>query len=136
MLLTRRHFLAAAAATGLAPGSSFAASYPEQELVWLIYQSPGGTIDVSTRIVQPYLEKAGFKVRLEYATGAAGRIARNKLFAAKPDGYTLMTDVHAGGARELRRDRFIDLQMLVDGRHARRPGAADAALPLRIVFDA
>jgi tripartite-type tricarboxylate transporter receptor subunit TctC len=42
------------------------------------------------------MEKAGFKVRLEYATGASGRIARNKLFAAKPDGYTLMTEVAPG----------------------------------------
>jgi tripartite-type tricarboxylate transporter receptor subunit TctC len=64
--------------------------------VWLIYQAPGGTVDVSTRIVQPYMEKAGFKVRLEYATGASGRVARNKLFAAKPDGYTLMTEVAPG----------------------------------------
>jgi len=64
--------------------------------VWLIYQAPGGTVDVSTRIVQPYMEKAGFKVRLEYATGASGRIARNKLFAGKPDGYTMMTEVAPG----------------------------------------
>ena len=74
---------------------SFAA-YPDQELVWLIYQSPGGTVDVSTRIVQPYMEKAGFKIRIEYATGAGGRIARNKLFAAKPDGHTVMTEVAPG----------------------------------------
>jgi tripartite-type tricarboxylate transporter receptor subunit TctC len=94
--LTRRRFLAAAAATTVVPRASFAAGYPEQELVWLIYQAPGGTIDVSTRIVQPYMEKAGFKVRLEYATGASGRVARNKLFAAKPDGYTVMTEVAPG----------------------------------------
>ncbi len=93
--LTRRRFLATAAAASVAPTPSFAA-YPDQELVWLIYQSPGGTVDVSTRIVQPYMEKAGFKVRLEYATGAGGRIARNKLFAAKPDGYTVMTEVAPG----------------------------------------
>jgi len=85
LVLTRRRFLAATAAAGFAPRPGFAAGYPEQELVWLIYQAPGGTVDVSTRIVQPYMEKAGFKVRLEYATGASGRIARNKLFAAKPD---------------------------------------------------
>ena len=29
-------------------------------------------------------------------SGASGRIARNKLFAAKPDGYTLMTEVAPG----------------------------------------
>jgi len=96
MALTRRKLLAATAAAGFVPRASFAAGYPEQELVWLIYQAPGGTIDVSTRIVQPYMEKAGFKVRLEYATGASGRVARNKLFAAKPDGYTVMSEVAPG----------------------------------------
>ena len=72
--------------------------YPNQsqDLVWLIYQAPGGTIDVSTRVLQPYLEKAGFKVKLEYATGAGGRISRNKLFSAKPDGYMGMTEVAPG----------------------------------------
>jgi putative tricarboxylic transport membrane protein len=94
--LTRRELVAAAAATGLAPAIGHAAGYPSQELIWLIYQSPGGTVDVSTRMIQPHLEAAGFKVKLEYATGASGRIARNKLFAAKPDGYTLMTEVAPG----------------------------------------
>ena len=96
MALTRREFVAAAAATGLAPTVGHAAGYPAQELTWLIYQSPGGTVDVSTRMIQPHLEAAGFKVKLEYATGASGRIARNKLFAAKPDGYTIMTEVAPG----------------------------------------
>jgi tripartite-type tricarboxylate transporter receptor subunit TctC len=97
--LTRRSalgsFLAATAAASLAPRDSFAA-YPDQELVWLIYQAPGGTIDVSTRVLQAYMEKAGFKVRLEYATGASGRVARNKLYAAKPDGYTIMSEIAPG----------------------------------------
>jgi len=97
--LTRRSVLgsvlAATAAAGLAPRDSFAA-YPDQELVWLIYQAPGGTVDVSTRILQPYIEKAGFKVRLEYATGASGRVARNKLYAAKPEGYMAMSEVAPG----------------------------------------
>jgi tripartite-type tricarboxylate transporter receptor subunit TctC len=94
--LTRREFLAAAAVTSLAPTAGNTAGYPSQELTWLIYQAPGGTVDVSTRMLQPHLEAAGFKIRLEYAMGASGRIARNKLFAAKPDGYTLMTEVAPG----------------------------------------
>jgi tripartite-type tricarboxylate transporter receptor subunit TctC len=94
--VTRRDFLATAAAAGLAPTVGRASTYPSQELVWLIYQSPGGTVDISTRLIQPYIEPAGFKVRLEYATGAGGRIARNRLFAAKPDGYTVMTEVAPG----------------------------------------
>ena len=53
-------------------------------------------MDVSTRILQPFVERAGFKVRLVYAIGAAGRIARNRLFTARPDGYTIMTEVAPG----------------------------------------
>jgi tripartite-type tricarboxylate transporter receptor subunit TctC len=94
--LTRRNLLAGAAAVAALAPMRARAAYPDQELPWLIYQSPGGTVDVSTRIVQPYFEQAGFKVKLEYATGAGGRIARNKLFAAKPDGYTVMTEVAPG----------------------------------------
>ena len=98
MALTRRDFLAAgAAATVVAPSTGLASgSRSSPEVTWLIYQSPGGTVDVSTRVLQPYLERAGFTVKLEYATGAGGRIARNKLFAAKPDGSTIMTEVAPG----------------------------------------
>ena len=96
MALNRREFLLAAAGTSVASTVSFAADYPTQELTWLIYQAAGGTIDLSTRLLQPYLERSGFKVKLEYATGAAGRISRNKLFASKPDGYTLMTEAAPG----------------------------------------
>lgn len=96
MRLSRRDFLLGAAGICVPPAVGFAADYPMQELTWLIYQAPGGTVDLSTRLLQPYLERAGFKVKLEYATGAAGRIARNKLFASKPDGYTLMTEAAPG----------------------------------------
>jgi tripartite-type tricarboxylate transporter receptor subunit TctC len=95
--LTRRGFLAATAGVTVIPSASrSAAAYPAQDLTWLLYQNPGGTVDVSTRILQPFIERAGFKVRLVYAIGAAGRIARNRLFAARPDGYTIMTEVAPG----------------------------------------
>ena len=44
--------------------------------------------------------------------------------------------IHAGCTDELRRDRFVDLQMLVDGGHAGRPAPPIEPSPLRIVFDA
>ena len=94
--LTRRGFLAVAGSATLMPRASDAAQYPAQDVTWLLYQNPGGTVDVSTRILQPFIERSGFKVRLVYAIGAAGRIARNRLFTARPDGYTIMTEVAPG----------------------------------------
>jgi len=96
---SRRDVLNAAASitgavslSGLGFSSALADTYPSQELEWIIYQSPGGLIDGSTRAIQPYLKKAGFDSRIEYVRGASGRIARTKLFRSKPDGYTIMTE--------------------------------------------
>jgi putative tricarboxylic transport membrane protein len=105
--MDRRTFLAGAgkAALGAAAGGSTLASpavaqekFPAREINWLIYQAPGGSIDTTARIIQPYLEKAGIKTTLEYALGAGGRVARTKLFTARPDGYMMMTESAPGGA--------------------------------------
>ena len=98
-MLSRRTIMKAAVAlTGAASAqvlgvySALAQDYPTQELTWIIYQSPGGLIDGSSRAVQPFLKKAGFESRIEYVRGASGRIARTQLFRSKPDGYTIMTE--------------------------------------------
>jgi tripartite-type tricarboxylate transporter receptor subunit TctC len=72
--------------------------FPDREISWLIYQAPGGSIDTTARIIQPYLEKAGIRTTLDYALGAGGRVARNKLFTARPDGYMMMTESAPGAA--------------------------------------
>jgi tripartite-type tricarboxylate transporter receptor subunit TctC len=105
--MDRRTFLARAGnvALGAAAGGSALASpglaqekFPAREINWLIYQAPGGSIDTTARIIQPYLEKAGVKTTLEYVLGAGGRVARTKLFTARPDGYMMMTESAPGGA--------------------------------------
>ena len=105
-MMDRRTFLTRAGTTaiGVAAGSALAAPavaqehFPDREISWLIYQAPGGSIDTTTRIIQPYLEKAGVKTTLDYALGAGGRVARNKLFSARPDGYMMMTESAPGAA--------------------------------------
>ena len=72
--------------------------FPSREVNWIIYQAPGGSIDTTARIIQPYLEKAGIKTTLEYVLGAGGRVARTKLWTARPDGYAIMTESAPGGA--------------------------------------
>lgn len=95
----RRAVLAAASLSAIAllPTAARAQGrFPQRELTWLIYQSPGGSIDLNTRTVQPFIEAKGFKSTLDYATGAGGRVARNKLFTARADGHTIMTEVAPG----------------------------------------
>jgi tripartite-type tricarboxylate transporter receptor subunit TctC len=54
LLLSRRRILQGASALGAMAALSTrnvarAAAYPEHDLRWIIYQSPGGLIDGSTR---------------------------------------------------------------------------------------
>jgi tripartite-type tricarboxylate transporter receptor subunit TctC len=105
----RRDFLAhagtaalgVAASTSVGPLVSSAGAqerFPAREINWIIYQAPGGSIDTTARIIQPYLEKAGIKTTLEYVLGAGGRVARTKVHTARADGYTMMTESAPGGA--------------------------------------
>src|SRR3982750_473089 len=103
----RRDFLAhagkaalgvTAASAGLVSSAGAQERFPAREINWIIYQAPGGSIDTTARIIQPYLEKAGVKTTLDYVLGAGGRVARNKLFTARPDGYMMMTESAPGAA--------------------------------------
>ena len=103
----RRDFLlkTGAAALGVCTGAGmprgFALAqekFPARDINWIIYQAPGGSIDTTARVIQPYLEKHGVKTNLEYVLGAGGRVARTKLFTARPDGYLMMTESAPGGA--------------------------------------
>jgi tripartite-type tricarboxylate transporter receptor subunit TctC len=105
--LDRREFLARAGGTTLglgAAGSMLGASvvaqekFPARDIGWIIYQAPGGSIDTTARVIQPYLEKNGIKTNLDYVIGAGGRVARTKLHTARPDGYMIMTESAPGGA--------------------------------------
>ena len=82
----------AALTTKFGTSTAQAQAYPTQEIRWIIYQSPGGLIDGSTRAIQPYLKQSGFNSRIEYIRGASGRIARTQLARSQPDGYTIMTE--------------------------------------------
>ncbi|HYJ42884.1 MAG TPA: twin-arginine translocation signal domain-containing protein, partial [Xanthobacteraceae bacterium] len=96
-----RTVLGATAAGGLGPWASSATAeekFPARDINWIIYQAPGGSIDTTARIIQPYLERNGIKTNLEYVLGAGGRVARSKLYTARPDGYVMMTESAPGGA--------------------------------------
>src|SRR4051794_5534151 len=84
--------LVGAAGVGGLPRVAGAQAYPSQPVQWIIYQSPGGLVDTSSRTLQPYLAEQGVNTVFEYVRGASGRIARTQLFRAKPDGYAMMTE--------------------------------------------
>src|SRR5262245_52398589 len=106
--IDRRGFLrnATGAALGAAAGSiaplcspaRAQEKFPARDISWIIYQAPGGSIDTTARIIQPYLEKHGVKTSLDYVLGAGGRVARTKLYTARPDGYVMMTESAPGCA--------------------------------------
>ena len=102
--LDRRAFLTSAGKVvlGAAAMSGSAAlaqeKFPARDIDWIIYQAPGGSIDTTARVIQPYLEKNGIKTNLDYVIGAGGRVARTKLYTARPDGHMMMTESAPGGA--------------------------------------
>jgi tripartite-type tricarboxylate transporter receptor subunit TctC len=84
--------------SALSAPASAQEKFPARDVNWIIYQAPGGSIDTTARVIQPYLEKAGIKTNLDYVIGAGGRVARTKLYTARPDGYMMMTESAPGGA--------------------------------------
>src|SRR5262249_41714780 len=105
--IDRRDFLvnAGRAALGVCAGARMPAQpaaaqekFPARDINWIIYQAPGGSIDTTARVIQPYLEKHGVKTSLDYVLGAGGRVARTKLFTARSDGYLMMSESAPGAA--------------------------------------
>lgn len=100
---TRRGLIGGAGAAGLALAAGPAAAqtrFPSREISWLIYQAAGGSIDLTARIIQPYLAEQGVRTNLDYAIGAGGRIARTRTFRAPKDGYTIMTESSPGAVMD------------------------------------
>lgn len=65
--------------------------YPERPVKLYVYAAPGGSSDLTARLVADRLsQKWGQPVVVENKLGANGMVATNALLASKPDGYTLM----------------------------------------------
>src|SRR5207248_3124099 len=93
--ITRRRVLAAAAAIGAA-GPASAQSYAPIRLV--VTFPPGGSTDITARIIQPELAKrTGRSVVVENKPRAASQLATDYVAKSKPDGNTLLVsfDSHA-----------------------------------------
>ena len=85
-----RYALAALALAGAFSASAFAQQYPVKPIRFLVGFAPGGSSDVSGRIVARKMsESLGAPVVVENRAGAGGNIAAEITARANPDGYTL-----------------------------------------------
>jgi tripartite-type tricarboxylate transporter receptor subunit TctC len=81
-----------AAALGLAAAiGAFAQEYPSRPVRLIVTFPPGGTVDITARIVQPKLsEFLGQTVVIENRGGAGGAVGTEAAARSAPDGYTFL----------------------------------------------
>jgi len=90
----RRRWLAAVLAVGTSwvlPAVSWAQAYSVRPITLVVSFEPGGSTDLSARVVAQELTRLlGQQVVVENRVGAGGRIGTKSVALAKPDGYTLL----------------------------------------------
>src|SRR5437867_12479543 len=68
--------------------------YPQGPIHVVVPHDPGGVVDTSARLIQPYLQKyVGVPVVIDNMPGAGGNIGRAYVFHQPPDGYTLLVNL-------------------------------------------
>jgi tripartite-type tricarboxylate transporter receptor subunit TctC len=96
-----RLMIAVALAATLAGASSASAqSYPSRQITMIVPFPPGGSTDVTARLMAERMRPAlGQPVIVENVGGAGGSIALGRVARAAPDGYTIdigQWDTHVG----------------------------------------
>ena len=88
MMLTR--WLQAAALACFA-GSALAQSYPSQPIKMISPFPPGGSVDITARLIaEPMAKALGGKIFVEDVSGASGNIGMEQAARARPDGTTIV----------------------------------------------
>ncbi|MFZ2159959.1 MAG: tripartite tricarboxylate transporter substrate binding protein [Bradyrhizobium sp.] len=94
MRLPRRQFLHLAAGAALLPAVSRTAraqSYPSRPIRLIVGYPPGGSADLTARLMGQWLsERLGQSFVIENRAGAGTNIATEAVVRAAPDGYTLL----------------------------------------------
>jgi tripartite-type tricarboxylate transporter receptor subunit TctC len=94
--LSRRHLLATAALTALAPLRALAQTFPSKPLRVIAAGPAGATADLVARLItEPLAKELGQSAIVEPKPGAAGAIAVNDLLQAPHDGHTLLVGVNS-----------------------------------------
>jgi tripartite-type tricarboxylate transporter receptor subunit TctC len=86
----KRASLAFVAGVAVACGA-LAQEYPARPIRFIVTYPPGGTVDITARIVQPKLSEAlGQTVVIENRGGAGGAVGTEAAAKSAPDGYTFL----------------------------------------------
>src|SRR5512141_283783 len=94
--LARRHLLAAAIASSLAPGLAFAQAWPTKPVRLVVAGPAGGSADLVARLIaEPLAHELGQPVIVDNKPGAAGAIAVGDLLQSQRDGHTLLVGVNS-----------------------------------------
>src|SRR5262245_29205006 len=103
MKLPRRNFLHLAAGVAALPAVSrfaWAQAYPARQITMIVPFPPGGSTDVTARVLAERMRSLlGQPVIIENVGGAGGSIGVGRLARAAPDGYTIdlgQWDTHVG----------------------------------------
>ena len=82
--------LVAGCATGIG-SQALAQEYPARPIRFIVTFPPGGTVDITARILQPKLSEAlGQTVVIENRGGAGGAVGTEAAAKSAPDGYTFL----------------------------------------------
>ena len=92
MNLTRRHTLALAGATALAPAALRAQPrFPDRAITVMVPFAPGGIADITARAVGEHMARSlGQPVVIENKPSAGSIVASQAVATARPDGHTLL----------------------------------------------
>jgi tripartite-type tricarboxylate transporter receptor subunit TctC len=80
-------------------------AYPNKPITIVVGYPPGGSTDLTGRVVATELARVlGVSVVVENVGGAGGTIGAQKVISASPDGYTLLV----GANNEVAISRFVN----------------------------
>lgn len=73
-------------------GSAWAQSYPEQNIDLVVPFDPGGSVDVTSRIIAETANSIleGAEINVVNRSGGGGVVGQTSVARAKPDGYTVL----------------------------------------------
>ena len=110
--LSRRAALACSLAVlASAPAVAQEASYPSKPITIVVGYPPGGSTDLTGRVVATELgNRLGVPVVIENIGGAGGAIGAQKVASAAPDGYTLLV----GASNEIAINKLVTKKVKYD----------------------
>lgn len=74
------------------PGDAQTVNYPVKPITFVVPFAPGGSNDVATRGIQPYIQKyLGVPVLVENLSGSSGILGANKVYDSNNDGYVVLS---------------------------------------------